>query len=966
MKSIHEVIFNMMLEIDEICKKYDITYYTAGGTVIGAARHDGFIPWDDDADLYMTRDEFARFREAFYIEKPENRVLECKEDNPDYPGSIPRYIDITTSYIARFDVLNNCAAGVVVDIFLLDPVPDDPELIRKHRNLLNVYSDFIMPFYGYSYRNDDDYLNTYLEYCEKAEKEGKQAVIAELEEILFTYPEEEASYYMLRWGTLPHLFPKDMMGEPLYLKFEGHDFPVPHRWYDYLVMLYGPDWYLVPEFIADEGHLAVIDYDKPYTVYMNDASKYIDNDLLEEALYFRKKALVNRAILNRDYILEQVGVNKKYILYKLNEKIKGLEKPLDELFEDGEYQQILDAFFDYDRAQFATAYIGQPKHVYMYRRYNPVLIPLTIRQYYFYIYTCLISGKYDRVISLERILPSDVKEESSIKELFDLAQKVFDIIKANNIKDFRRAGQLISEIDNDAYERIGLIKVIDYSIQLKKDEQHLDVEELMALPENISDETKKLAAEMYEMRGDKEKAESLYREIYQTTRNGLILNEIKDKVPSDTIPSYEVEKETEEQDVKTDEGRTIMELLKEMDRICSENGLNYSLLGRTLMHAEKYGRLASESRSPVLTMPPEDALKFIEKVQETDGNYTIRYQKNYEDHNSHTIHFSDKRTTYINLNTKQFNNIHLTIRIPKRRNRSYAKSVKTRMMEVFEFANATELKTERKFIKMIRKSADKYIGWKGKKQFKEELFDREMDDAINGKGEYYYSYARIRQQARFYLPVKLFDEYKTVYIYGTPLKAFKDTETYYLRAFYKYILDDVTIRPDIFRMRIINDSSVDLETMKSVLDINIWETEAWKNYQKSLRNTDKVRKAGKLNKTAFRKVERTQTRIELAEEYLPMKQEILSLYNGGDYDERTLEELQKILYNYDVKARYYARGKYAINFDRDLTEVYLNILAREGEEDLSERIRRNIAEENLEPLDDETINYLLKNKNSID
>ena len=64
---------DMLIEIDQICRKYGITYYAAGGTVIGAARHNGFIPWDDDADLYMTRDEFMRFREAFKTERPENR-----------------------------------------------------------------------------------------------------------------------------------------------------------------------------------------------------------------------------------------------------------------------------------------------------------------------------------------------------------------------------------------------------------------------------------------------------------------------------------------------------------------------------------------------------------------------------------------------------------------------------------------------------------------------------------------------------------------------------------------------------------------------------------------------------------------------------------------------------------------------------------------------------------------------------
>ena len=56
-----EHLLTLLKEIDQICRRNNIPYYLAGGTLIGALRHKGFLPWDDDADLYMTREGFDRF-----------------------------------------------------------------------------------------------------------------------------------------------------------------------------------------------------------------------------------------------------------------------------------------------------------------------------------------------------------------------------------------------------------------------------------------------------------------------------------------------------------------------------------------------------------------------------------------------------------------------------------------------------------------------------------------------------------------------------------------------------------------------------------------------------------------------------------------------------------------------------------------------------------------------------------------
>ena len=58
LKRLQDLELEMMLKIDEICKRHDLTYYLMGGTLIGAVRHQGFIPWDDDIDLGMPRPDY--------------------------------------------------------------------------------------------------------------------------------------------------------------------------------------------------------------------------------------------------------------------------------------------------------------------------------------------------------------------------------------------------------------------------------------------------------------------------------------------------------------------------------------------------------------------------------------------------------------------------------------------------------------------------------------------------------------------------------------------------------------------------------------------------------------------------------------------------------------------------------------------------------------------------------------------
>ena len=93
MTNIQRHLYTLIKEIDEICKKNDIVYYLAGGSALGALRHRGYIPWDDDMDIVMTRDNYHKFIEVCKTQLPPNRSIECQEVDRGYHNNLARYID---------------------------------------------------------------------------------------------------------------------------------------------------------------------------------------------------------------------------------------------------------------------------------------------------------------------------------------------------------------------------------------------------------------------------------------------------------------------------------------------------------------------------------------------------------------------------------------------------------------------------------------------------------------------------------------------------------------------------------------------------------------------------------------------------------------------------------------------------------------------------------------------------------
>ena len=116
----HTLLLNIAKEFDRICVKHNIPYYMLGGTMLGAIRHKGFIPWDDDMDFGIPRKYYQKFKEICQIElNPRYKFI--SEDNSDYAVlGIGKIIDTKTLLKEIYSVDSEESIGVNIDVFPLD------------------------------------------------------------------------------------------------------------------------------------------------------------------------------------------------------------------------------------------------------------------------------------------------------------------------------------------------------------------------------------------------------------------------------------------------------------------------------------------------------------------------------------------------------------------------------------------------------------------------------------------------------------------------------------------------------------------------------------------------------------------------------------------------------------------------------------------------------------------------------
>ncbi len=131
LRKLQKCLLGILHDIDDVCKEHNIPYYLSGGTALGAIRHQGFIPWDDDIDINMTRKDFLSFAKFFEDKYKDKYTVQIPGKTEGYTLLLGRVRLNGTVYRSRDDVQEE-DLGIFVDIFLIENTFDNTLLRNIH------------------------------------------------------------------------------------------------------------------------------------------------------------------------------------------------------------------------------------------------------------------------------------------------------------------------------------------------------------------------------------------------------------------------------------------------------------------------------------------------------------------------------------------------------------------------------------------------------------------------------------------------------------------------------------------------------------------------------------------------------------------------------------------------------------------------------------------------------------------
>lgn len=259
MKAFWAATMEVLREIAEVCERHNLQWYAAYGTLLGAIRHEGFVPWDDDLDIWMKREDYNKFMEVAPEELPKGFVVESPLTEKGYTQFHSCVFNSFNISVAeeRLRKYHGCPFAVGVDIFPLDYLPKDEEE-REGQHAIYTLIGVTVALIKKEERTEEDEqdlqdaFDTLEDVCnitfqrEQVYTDQKDELLSDIyklaNQLCMCYGDadgDELVMYM-DYANWPHkVYKKEWFDEAEQRPFEGFLLPVPSQPEEILKIIYG-------------------------------------------------------------------------------------------------------------------------------------------------------------------------------------------------------------------------------------------------------------------------------------------------------------------------------------------------------------------------------------------------------------------------------------------------------------------------------------------------------------------------------------------------------------------------------------------------------------------------------------------------------------------------------------------------------------------------------------------------------
>ena len=263
MNELQKKLIEICIAFKNLCDQLGLKYFAFGGTALGAVRHKGFIPWDDDVDFAMPRKDYEILlkKGTSLLQGP--FFIQCYRSDKEYFEEYTKIRNSSTTFIENgYGIKQNMNHGLYIDIFPLDSMPDNNRLIIKFNKTLDVFNRrYHYLFTSHTIRGL--FYDIYI-LCTHP---SKKLFLHTLKRKRIKYSKIASEYFVLGSGKINKLFKKIWFNKATLFQFENIFLPVPSEYDDYLTKHYG-NWKELPkEEERIPSHSYLVDLMRPYTQY---------------------------------------------------------------------------------------------------------------------------------------------------------------------------------------------------------------------------------------------------------------------------------------------------------------------------------------------------------------------------------------------------------------------------------------------------------------------------------------------------------------------------------------------------------------------------------------------------------------------------------------------------------------------------------------------------------------------------